>query len=87
MGIGGSARVYAATYRGHPCAAKLLFLPEITANTIRALCNEASLLSGVQSPHVMKILGICVRPPSIFLVSEMIFYGSLYDIIHVQGPA
>jgi serine/threonine protein kinase len=87
VGIGGSARVYAARYRGRRCAAKLLFLPEITASTIRALCNEASLLSGVQSPHVMKILGICVRPPSIFLVSEIVSYGSLFDIIHVQGPA
>ena len=46
------------------------------------MCNEASLLSGVTSEHVLKILGLVVRPPSIFLISEVATYGSLFDICH-----
>ena len=81
LGIGGSARVMKAKYRGRPVAAKLLFLPELTPDHVRSLCNEASLLSGVQSDHVLKVFGLVVRPPSIFLVSEVATYGSLFDML------
>jgi serine/threonine protein kinase len=83
LGIGGSARVIRATYHGRPVAAKLLFLPELTPNHVRSLCNEASLLSSVQSDHVLRIHGLVVRPPSIFLISDVAAYGSLFDLLHV----
>ena len=82
LGIGGSARVMRARYQGRVVAAKLLFLPELTPAHVQSLCNEASLLSGVTSEHVLKILGLVVRPPSIFLISEVATYGSLFDICH-----
>jgi hypothetical protein len=77
LGIGGSARVMRARYQGKVVAAKLLFVPELTPDHVRALCNEASLLSGVamQSDHVLRVLGLVVRPPSIFLISEVATYG------------
>jgi hypothetical protein len=82
LGIGGSARVIRATYQGRPVAAKLLFLPELTPNHVRSLCNEASLLSSVQSDHVLRIHGLVVQPPSIFLISDVASHGSLYDLLH-----
>ena len=48
-------------------------------------CNERVCSVGPVSA-CNENLGICV-PTIYFLVSEMIFYRSLYDIIHVQGPA
>ena len=51
-------------------------MPELTPAHVQSLCNEASLLSGVTSEHVLKILGLVVRPPSIFLISEVATYGS-----------
>lgn len=68
-------------YQKMPCAVKLIFTTDLTEEVISRVTAEATLLSAVQSPNIVKIIGISVLPPSVCMVLELCAYGSLSDIL------
>ena len=50
-----------------------------------ALAREVAVLSRLDHPCVVKLLGACLHPPDVFLVEELARGGSLYDHIHGGG--
>ena len=69
--------VYAALYRGEVVAVKRLRCDVLTIELIERELNEARLMSEMSHRHVVRFIGVCIRPPSICLVSELCEGGSL----------
>lgn len=76
------------TYRRTPVAIKLLFTPDLNPHVIRRCASEASILSQISRlggdkfhANVVKIFGVSVLPPSVCIVLEICYYGSLSDVI------
>ena len=82
LGVGQSnTAVYVATYRGRAVAVKRIKCDVLTIDVIEQELSEARLLSEISHPNIVQFIGVCIRPPSICLVSEMCQRGSLHDYI------
>ncbi len=63
----------------------MIYTFDLTADVIRRIAAEASILSSIKHPNVVHIYGVTVLPPSVCLLLELCHFGSLSDIIHGQG--
>jgi serine/threonine protein kinase len=52
---------------------------------LRTFAREVSVLSRLNHPCVVRLLGACTRPPKVCIVEELMHGGSLYDRIHGHG--
>jgi serine/threonine protein kinase len=83
LGVGGSARIYKGRYDGRQVAVKLLFCMELTPSDVTSFASEANKMHQLRNhSNMIKLLGVCVRPPSLALVMEFAQYGSLYSVLH-----
>lgn len=81
LGAGGTAKVYKGTWRRRvPVAFKLIFAPDINRETIEAFFKEAAILRSLEHPNIVRLMGVCVAPPSLAHVLELCD-GSLFDVI------
>ena len=90
IGRGGSSRVYSGFYRNYPVAIKFFAAEsnsaegrndELTSETVKAYAKETAIAAAITHPNVVMFIGICVRPPVIFLVSELCSEGSLFSVL------
>ena len=82
LGAGSSAKVYEGRWCNKKCAVKVLFSVELSKDEIERCCEEARLLHSIADPHVLKIFGVSVMPPSLCLVLELCDAGSLDGILY-----
>ena len=82
MGAGGTARVYRGRYHKREVAIKMLYCMTLTAETIDNFCREAMLLDGIRDPNVVRVEGVCVRPPSVCIVMELCV-GNLFEYVRL----
>jgi serine/threonine protein kinase len=80
--IGGFSRVFFGYYRKQKVAIKMLYLMELTPESIRSFYKEAEVLVRLQHPHVVECKGIIVSPPAIGVVMEYCRLGSLYTFLY-----
>ena len=89
IGRGATASVYRAYFRGYPVACKDLalnanscnVLNEITFDSVHRFCREALLFIHIQHINIIKFFGVCLRPPSLFLVFELATHGTLRNLL------
>ena len=81
IGQGSFSRVYVGTYRLQKCAIKLVYSLDLTAEEIRKVAAEATLLNSVRHKHVVHSYGVSVLPPSVCILLELCAYGSLSDVL------
>jgi serine/threonine protein kinase len=82
LAAGGTARVYGGSYKGQPLAIKLIYCLDLTPDIIRNFGREANKLASLsRNEHVVNLVGICVRPPSLAMALELCHYGSLTDVL------
>ncbi|CAN6210855.1 unnamed protein product [Urochloa humidicola] len=85
IGTGTTADIHRATWRGLDVAVKWL-RPELLASNPSAeafFAQEAELLSRQRHPHVLRLMGTCLRPPgSCFLVTELLSGATLGEWLH-----
>jgi hypothetical protein len=84
LGSGSTARVYEGRWCGRKCATKVLFSMDLKRADINRCCEEAKLLHSLDSPHVLRLYGIAVLPPSLCLVLELCSAGSLWDVLYAR---
>ena len=65
---------------GVPVAFKLIFAPDINRETIESFFQEAAILRSLTHPNIVRLVGVCVAPPSLAHVLELCD-GSLFDVI------
>jgi tRNA A-37 threonylcarbamoyl transferase component Bud32 len=84
LGVGSSCIVYEATFKGKPAAVKVMNMKPLKmkskAKQRQELLEEFSVLTSVESDHVLKFYGIIVEPV-ICLVTEFCANGTLRDIL------
>jgi serine/threonine protein kinase len=81
LGAGGTSRVYRGTYKGEPVAIKMIYCMDLTPAVVSNFYEEAIVLSALQHPNVVKLIGVCVLPPSLCLVMELC-ESNMFDFIH-----
>jgi leucine-rich repeat kinase 2 len=88
LGVGGYAVVLLGKFQGQEVAVKKLVLPEAATEeqmeqivaVFQEFRREAQLMSSMQHPNVVGLLGV-VRDP-LCLVLELMDLGSLHDVLH-----
>ena len=81
LGSGSFSKVYSGKYKRTKVAIKLLLGLNLTPPIITRYASEAQLLSHIQHPNVVGMFGVSVLPPSVAIVLEICFHGSLSDVI------
>ncbi|PUZ70897.1 hypothetical protein GQ55_2G272600 [Panicum hallii var. hallii] len=85
VGRGTTADIHRATWRGLEVAVKWV-RPELFVSNPSAeafFAQEADLLSRQRHPHVLRLMGACLRPPgSCFLVTELLSGATLGEWLH-----
>jgi len=79
VSTGSAGEVYLGYYFGTPVAIKKLFA---VPNDQRYLVQrEFSMLQGVNHPNIVQFLGICDHSSGIYLITEYVEHGDLFDLI------
>jgi serine/threonine protein kinase len=86
LGAGSFSKVYKGSYRNEVCAIKLIFTIDLTVDVINRVAAEASILSKIRDPNIVKILGVSVLPPSVCILLEFCSFGSLADLCKGTRP-
>lgn len=81
IGQGSFSKVFAGSYKHVPCALKLIFTTDLTAEDVNKATVEATLLSSIRSRNIINIFGICVNPPNVMIALELCELGSLFDVL------
>jgi hypothetical protein len=79
VGRGASAVVYRGSLRQTDVAVKVSTPPEVTADELLKIQQEAVLNSKLLHPCIVRFYGICVRPPQIGIVIEYCDHGNLRE--------
>lgn len=72
------------TYKRVPCAIKVIFSSDLTAEDVNKAVVEATILSSVRSPNIVEIYGISVSPPNVCIILEICSMGSLSDVLRMK---
>mmetsp|Transcript_18775 Transcript_18775/g.28131 ORF Transcript_18775/g.28131 Transcript_18775/m.28131 type:complete len:775 (+) Transcript_18775:109-2433(+) len=84
LGSGSSASVFRAAYGSREVAIKSLDFEELTGGVVKQFCQEAILSYRLSHKNVVRFLGVCLRPPELFLAFEFCRGGSLRRLL--DGP-
>jgi tRNA A-37 threonylcarbamoyl transferase component Bud32 len=87
LGTGAMADVYRAIWRGTNVAVKKFKVSKNAAEDMKtSLLQEGKLLSELRHPNVLLLLGICIEPDFIGIITEFMAQGSLFDLLHLSKP-
>jgi serine/threonine protein kinase len=62
-------------------AVKRFYCTDLTGDVITTFRNEATFLASLQHPNIVGVVGVCVRPPELWLLLEYCPLGSLWDVL------
>jgi len=76
---GSAGEVYLGYYFGTPVAIKKLFA--LAPDQKHLVSREFSILQGVNHPNIVQFLGICDHTSGIYLITEYVEHGDLFDLL------
>ena len=60
--------------------------PDAAARLLEQFMREVTTMTRLPDhPNVLKLLGVCVEPPHLALVTDFCAKGSLYGLLHTPG--
>ncbi|PWZ11812.1 Serine/threonine-protein kinase CTR1 [Zea mays] len=83
--IGFFGEVFRGIWNGTDVAIKVFLEQDLTTENMEDFCNEIYILSRLRHPNVILLLGACITPPHLSMVTEYMEMGSLYYLIHMSG--
>lgn len=87
LGGGVTGSMHRAEYCGFEVAVKVLAGPgEFTKSAKRRLAAETLVLGRLEHPNVVELVGLRMDLTMVALVMEWMDRGSLFDLLHAQGP-
>ena len=78
---GATSSVHVGYMRGKTVAIKVCSCRSLTRKTVSDYIREARILASFSHRNVMKLLGCCIVPPSVWIVTEYCKRGNLYDVV------
>lgn len=82
LGSGGFATVYRAFWHGDAVAVKLMKAQSADYAAVEEFKKEALFLTKMRHPNVVLIIGVCIEPPQLAIVTEILGRGDLFGHIH-----
>lgn len=87
LGSGGFGSVYRGVFRGREVAIKKLNSQPgiaIPQHTLDELRKEIDALQFLRHPRLVQLIGVCLQPPNICIITEFMAGGSLYHVLHIK---
>jgi serine/threonine protein kinase len=82
IGKGSFAEVFRASWRGSEIAVKKLPARAVDEEARAAFESEAALMSRLRHPNCLLYIASCNVPPDIWILTEYMPLGSLYQVLH-----
>jgi len=79
VSAGSAGEVYLGYYFGTAVAVKKLFA--IAPDQKHLVAREFSMLQGVNHPNIVQFLGICDHESGVYLITEYVEHGDLFDLL------
>jgi len=87
LGSGGSGSVHEALWRGSRVAVKVLHPSrQISPSAAEAFRREVAVMAKVGThPNVVSVLGACLSPPTMAIITELADGGSVHGALHEEA--
>ncbi|KAK3413730.1 serine/threonine-protein kinase STY8 isoform X1 [Eucalyptus grandis] len=79
--------LYRGTYCGQEVAIKILKPGRANAAILSDFAQEIYIMRKIRHKNVVQFIGACTRPPNLYIVTEFMSKGSIYDFLHKQNGA
>lgn len=80
-----SGETWRGRWQKNDIVAKILALRECTPRIQRDFNEEFPKLRIFSHPNILPVVGCCVSPPSLVVISQYMAWGSLYGLLHSSG--
>ncbi|GMN34880.1 hypothetical protein TIFTF001_004949 [Ficus carica] len=77
--------LYKGTFYNQDVAIKVLRIDHLNEATLREFAQEVDIMSKLQHKNVLQFIGASTRPPTLCIVTEFMFGGSVYDFLKQNG--
>ncbi|KAL0914003.1 hypothetical protein M5K25_017500 [Dendrobium thyrsiflorum] len=84
LSSGSQCNLYRGTYCSQDVAIKLFKPEHVSLDMQREFAQEVYIMRKIRHKHVVQFIGACTQPPNLFIVTEFMSGGSLYDFLHKQ---
>ncbi|XP_021731067.1 serine/threonine-protein kinase STY8-like [Chenopodium quinoa] len=82
VGSGSHGDLYKGTYCDQVVAIKVLKSGHINTDVVKDFFQEVKIMRKLHHKNVVQFIGACTKPPNLFLVTEFMPKGNLYDFMH-----
>jgi len=81
IGTGTFGDVYSATYKYRRVAAKKFVRQKLNGPLLLEMRTECAVLRGLSHPNIIKFEAMCMQPPNLCVITELMDKGSLGDVL------
>ncbi|KAJ7001551.1 serine/threonine-protein kinase STY46 isoform X2 [Populus alba] len=74
--------LYKGTYCSQEVAIKILKPERVNSDLQKEFAQEVYIMRKVRHKNVVQFIGACTKPPSLCMVTEFMYGGSVYDYLH-----
>ncbi|XP_011014813.1 PREDICTED: serine/threonine-protein kinase TNNI3K-like isoform X2 [Populus euphratica] len=74
--------LYKGTYCSQEVAIKILKPERLNSDLQKEFAQEVYIMRKVRHKNVVQFIGACTKPPSLCIVTEFMYGGSVYDYLH-----
>ncbi|MFH4980135.1 hypothetical protein AB6A40_006844 [Gnathostoma spinigerum] len=80
-----SGELWKGKWQGNDIVARILAIPEVTPRISRDFQTEFPSLRIFAHANICPVLACCNQPPNLVVISQLMAFGSLYNILHEQS--
>ncbi|KAK6102280.1 integrin-linked kinase, putative [Brugia malayi] len=79
-----SGELWRGKWQGNDIVARILAVPEVTPRISRDFQAEFPSLRIFAHSNICPVLACCNQPPNLIVISQLMSFGSLYNVLHEQ---
>lgn len=84
VGQGGYGEVFRASWLGQEVAVKEYGTnyKRLHRRKVADFIKEVEVISNLRHPNIVLYMGVCINPPKLYMITEFLEGGSLFDLLH-----
>ncbi|CAG0913637.1 unnamed protein product [Notodromas monacha] len=87
IGASPSGETWRGKWQENEIVAKVLAVRTITSRVLRDFKDEFPRLRIFSHPNILPVIGACTEAPQLYVISQYMPFGSLFDILHRQNSS